>query len=102
MRSELKEKIEQREAVLARVIELLITRLRLDRSRSELDPDTPLFGSGLCLDSIDAVEIAVVLEAEFGVWLDEDEDESMFAMRTVNSLVDVVLSREERELGNRN
>lgn len=102
MRSELKETIEQREAVLNRVIELLISRLRLDRSSKELDPDTPLFGSGLCLDSVDAVEIVVVLESEFGVWLDEDEDESAFTLRTINSLVDAVISQKEGEIDNRN
>ena len=102
MRSKLKEKIEQREAVLNRVIELLISRLRLERFSNELDPDTPLFGSGLCLDSVDAVEIVVVLEAEFGIWLDEDEDEGMFALRTVNSLVDAVLIQKEGELDNKN
>ena len=102
MRPELKKKIEHREAVLNRVIELLISRLRLDRSSKELDPDTPLFGSGLCLDSVDAVEIVVVLESEFGIWLDEDEDESMFTLRTINSLVDAVLSQKEGELDDRN
>ena len=91
MLPELRERIEQRESVLNRVIELLITHLQLERSSDELDPDTPLFGSGLCLDSLDAVEVAVVLESEFGVMLDADQDDSLFAMRTINSLVDVVL-----------
>lgn len=96
MRPELKEKIEQRENALSRVIEMLISGLQLDRSYEELDPDTPLFGTGLGLDSVDAVEIVVALESEFGVSLEEGD--SMFALRTINSLVDVVLSQSEENL----
>lgn len=93
MRPELREKIEHRENTLNRVIELLISALQLDRSYEELDPDTPLFGTGLGLDSVDAVEIVVALESEFGISLDDGD--SMFALRTINSLVDVVLSQSE-------
>ena len=93
MRPELKEKIEHRENTLNRVIELLISSLQLGHSSEELDPDTPLFGTGLGLDSVDAVEIVVALESEFGVSLDEGD--SMFALRTINSLVDVVLRQSE-------
>lgn len=100
MRPELKEKIEQRENTLSRVIELLISGLQLDRSYEELDPDTPLFGTGLGLDSVDAVEIVVALESEFGISMEEGD--SMFALRTINSLVDVVLSERKDELDDRN
>lgn len=93
MRPELKEKIAHRENTLNRVIELLISSLQLGHSSEELDPDTPLFGTGLGLDSVDAVEIVVALESEFGVSLDEGD--SMFALRTINSLVDVVLRQSE-------
>ena len=93
MQPELREKIEHRENTLNRVIELLISGLQLDRSYEELDPDTPLFGTGLGLDSVDAVEIVVALESEFGISLEEGD--SMFALRTINSLVDVVLRQSE-------
>lgn len=100
MRSELKEKIERRENMHNRVTEVIISSLQLDISGEELDPDTPLFGSGLGLDSVDAVEIIVSLESEFGVSLDEGN--SMFALRTINLLVDVVLSQRENEFDDRN
>ena len=100
MRPELRETIEHRENTLNRVIELLISGLQLDRSYEELDPDTPLFGTGLGLDSVDAVEIVVALESEFGISLDEGN--SMFALRTINSLVDVVLSQREDKPDDRN
>ena len=82
------------------MIELLISGLQLDRSYEELDPDTPLFGTGLGLDSVDAVEIVVALESEFGISLEEGD--SMFALRTINSLVDVVLRQSEDNLDDGN
>ena len=94
MRPELEEEIAQRERVLDRVIELLVAALQLERPPEEIDPDTPLFGTGLGLDSVDAVEIIVALEADFGISLDESG--SKVALRTVNSLVDLVLSQEAR------
>ena len=100
MRSELKAQIEQRENMLNRVIELLISDLRLDRSSEELDPDTPLFGTGLGLDSVDAVELVVALESEFGISLAEDD--STFALRTINSLVDAMLNQGEDGLDDTN
>jgi len=93
MQSNLKEKIQQRENTFNRVIELLISSLQLEYSPDELDADTPLFGTGLGLDSVDAVEVIITLEAEFGISLNEGD--SIFALRTINSLVDVVMSRKE-------
>lgn len=93
MQSNLKEKIQQRENTFNRVIEMLISSLQLEYSPDELDADTPLFGTGLGLDSVDAVEVIITLEAEFGISLDEGD--SIFALRTINSLVDVVISRKE-------
>jgi acyl carrier protein len=99
MRPELRETIEHRENTLNRVIELLISGLQLDRSYEELDPDTPLFGTGLGLDSVDAVELVVALESEFGISLEEGN--SMFALRTINSLVDAVLNQGKDGLDDR-
>ena len=95
MQHELKQRIEEREYVLNRIKELLISSLRLDLSRDDLDPDTPLFGAGLGLDSIDAVVIIVELESEFGFILTNEEN--MLALRTINSVVDVVLSKKNYE-----
>ena len=90
MQRELRDRIAGRESVLGRVVEILITSLQVDRAPGEFDPDTPLFGTGLALDSVDAVEIVVALESTFGVSLDEDETPA--ALRTINTLVDAVMS----------
>ena len=88
MRPELRDRIERRETALAGVVDMLITSLHVERAPDEFDPDTPLFGTGLALDSVDAVEIVVALERKFGVSLDEDQAPA--ALRTINTLVDAV------------
>jgi 3-oxoacyl-[acyl-carrier-protein] synthase-1 len=48
--------------------ERIIAGLNLeDISPSDIVPDAPLFGAGLGLDSIDALELAVVVERHYGV-----------------------------------
>jgi acyl carrier protein len=86
--------VERREAALDRVRGMLVGSLGLERPAHEIDPDTPLFGSGLGLDSIDAVEMVVQLDALFGVRLAGDAF-ARAELRTVNGLVDLVLAAEE-------
>src|SRR3954471_14143485 len=92
----LEARIDHREAVLARIRMLLIESLGVRRTSDEIDPDTALFGSGLGLDSIDAVELVVQLDIEFDVQLPNDVF-GRAEMRTVNGLVDLVLAAESAE-----
>ena len=91
----LQQQIDHREHVTQKVIEMLISALHLDHAATEIDPDVPLFGSGLGLDSVDAVEIMVSMESEFGVLLEEHE--GILALRTVNSLVEAIINAEPHE-----
>jgi len=87
------ELVARREEILARVRRLLIEKLRVPRTPEEIDPDTPLFGTGLGLDSIDAVELVVALDTDFGVRL-PNEIGGRSVVRTVNGVVDLVLAQE--------
>ena len=80
----------RRAEALALVRRLVIERLRVDRAPDELDPDTALFGSGLGLDSIDAVELIVALETAYGVSIGDDVF-GRAGMRTINGIVDLLL-----------
>lgn len=91
MQTDLKRKIKIREATLLNVIEILVSALHLKIQTSDLDPDTPLFGSGLGLDSVDAVVIIVELESRFNISISEEEGRR--ALRTVNSIVDLIITK---------
>jgi acyl carrier protein len=91
MQTDLEKRIEIRESTLNDVAEILISALHLKLEPTGLDPDTPLFGSGLGLDSVDAVVIIVELESRLSINISEEE--GRHALRTVNSLVDLVISK---------
>ena len=56
------------EALIEKVKQMIIDSLRIeDMSPAEIDSDAPLFGEGLGLDSIDALQLVVSMEKEFGV-----------------------------------
>jgi acyl carrier protein len=93
MTPELSSYLEHRRAQLARVRRVLIEDLHVPRTPEEIDPDAPLFGTGLGLDSVDAVELVVSLETEFSFRLDDDSL-ARSSMRTVNGLVDLVLRKQ--------
>ncbi len=70
--------------------ELLIERLKFeDMTPADISDDEPLFGSGLGLDSIDALEIVVMLESEFGIKV-KNESSARDSFKSVAALADFV------------
>jgi len=68
----------------------LIESLNLeDISADEIDIDAPLFGDGLGLDSIDALEIIVMLERNYGIKI-KDQEVGKQAMESVSSLAEFI------------
>jgi acyl carrier protein len=56
------------EEMISTVKKLIIDALRIDgMSPDEIETDAPLFGEGLGLDSIDALQLVVAMEKDFGV-----------------------------------
>jgi acyl carrier protein len=63
------------EAMKREIKELIIAELDLrDRSESDIVDGAPLFGTGLGLDSLDALQLAMALEERFGVPIPEGEE----------------------------
>jgi len=72
-----------------RLKRLIVERLKLETDPSEIGDDDPLFGEGLGLDSIDALELVLGLEQEFGVKI-EDEEVGGEALASVSALADFI------------
>lgn len=75
------------EADLAR---LIVKTLNLDVSAVEIDPQAPLYGEGLGLDSIDMLEIALAVSQQFGVKLradDKNNTQIFSSLRSLNAFI---------------
>ncbi len=74
-------------AVHDEIKKLIVDTLELeDITPAEIETDAPLFGEGLDLDSIDSLEIAMVLEEHYGVTLGDDPDTNAEIFSSVRSL----------------
>lgn len=75
------------EELIPKIKTLLIEGLNLDEiTPADIDPDADLFGDdGLGLDSVDALEIVMEIERQFGVQIKDDEA-SRAILRSVRSL----------------
>jgi acyl carrier protein len=71
------------EAELAR---LLVSTLSLEMPADEIDPAAPLYGEGLGLDSIDILEVALVLSQQYGVTLRADDNDNVRIFSSLRSL----------------
>jgi len=63
-----------------------------DITPDQIEDDAPLFGAGLGLDSIDALELVVMLEKEYGIVIKEIE-EGRPAFRSVRTLSEFIASK---------
>ena len=67
--------------------QMIVESLRLDDVRpDDIEDGAPLFGEGLGLDSIDALELAVAIEKRFGVKIQAEDEQNKQVFRSVASL----------------
>lgn len=67
--------------------QLIIETLNLeDISPDEIETEAPLFGDGLGLDSIDALELGLAIKNQYGVLLSSDSDEVRKHFHSVTTL----------------
>ena len=72
--------------LLQEVAELLVSSLNLDVSPADIPPDAPLFGEGLGLDSIDILEVALVVSKRYGFQLRSDNQDNIQIFRSLENL----------------
>jgi acyl carrier protein len=80
---------EARAEMNLRVKKLLVNALGLEIRPELIADDQPLFGGGLGLDSLDTLEIVVMMEEQFGVTLSDDD---RGALSSVSQLVDFTIA----------
>jgi len=81
-------------AAIRRELATLITQaLNLDVAPEAIDPAAPLYGAGLGLDSIDILEVALVVSKQYGIHLKADSEENHVVFSSLNALAEFVAAQ---------
>ena len=73
-------------ALVAELAGLITAELNLDVASEDIDPQAPLYGEGLGLDSIDILELALVVSKRYGVRLRSDHEDNAVIFASLSSL----------------
>ena len=85
------------EALENEIKALIVESLRLEDLRpQDIDAAAPIFGGGLALDSIDALELGVAVQKKYGVKMSADAEENKKHFASVRSLAAFVASQTGR------
>ena len=80
-----------REEIEKKLKETIVSSLELeDVKPEEIETDAPLFGEGLGLDSIDALELGMAVKKAFGVTFSKNPAENKQVFRSVKTLADFI------------
>ena len=81
------------DALVAEVAELVVSALNLETAASDIVPDEPLYGDGLGLDSIDILEVALVVSKKYGLQLRADHEDNTKIFTSLRSLANHIASQ---------
>ena len=73
-------------ALLPEVAHLMVTALNLETAPEEIQPDAPLYGGDLGLDSIDILEVALAVSKKYGFQLRADDEDNAAIYASLRSL----------------
>ncbi|MBI3870502.1 MAG: acyl carrier protein [Verrucomicrobia bacterium] len=73
----------------AKLRELLASDLMLQIKPEEIADDLPLFGDGLALDSVDALQLVVTLDKNFGLKI-QDAEVAKVVLKNINSIAHAI------------
>ncbi len=74
------------DALMAEVADMIVTALNLEIAGAEIAPDDRLYGEGLGLDSIDILEVALVVSKHYGFQLRADDEDNVRIFTSLRSL----------------
>jgi acyl carrier protein len=69
---------------------LLVRALNLETMPQDIDPEAPLYGEGLGLDSIDILEVALIVSKQYGIQLRADASENQQTFRSLKHLAEFI------------
>lgn len=78
------------QALIPELAALIVEALNLEVQPNEVDPDAPLYGDGLGLDSIDMLEISLVISKQYGLELRsdiEDKEQVFGSLRALSAYI---------------
>jgi acyl carrier protein len=81
------------EAVKRLIVDALMLE---DVEPAQIDAEAPLFGEGLGLDSIDALELAIAIDKKFGVKIAAEDERNKAIFRSVASLASHIAANKTR------
>ena len=82
-------------ALQSEIAALLVEALNLDIAPESIDPDAPLYGEGLGLDSIDILEVALVVSQRYGFQLRSDDEDNVRIFKSLASLTDYIAAHRQ-------
>ena len=77
------------------VATLLVEALNLEIAPDAIDPEAPLYGEGLGLDSIDILEVALVVSQRYGFQLRSDDENNVRIFRSLASLAEHIAANRQ-------
>jgi acyl carrier protein len=80
-------------ALVGEIAGLIVESLNLEVAPADIDPSAPLYRDGLGLDSIDILEVALVVSKKYGFKLKEDDQDNVRIFRSLANLAAHVAER---------
>lgn len=90
MQDNQKSNITSSAALQDEVAKLMIECLNLDVTADQIIPDAPLYGEGLGLDSIDILEVALMVSKRYGLQISTDSADNQQIFSSLRSLCDYI------------
>lgn len=83
----------QQNALEAELAHLMVESLNLESGPEAIDPAAPLYQEGLGLDSIDLLELSVVIAKRYGFQLKSDDPDITRIFSSLSTLAEAVAAR---------
>lgn len=81
---------------LREIAGMIVATINLEDDPDSIDPDAHLYGDGLGLDSIDILEVALVVSKNYGVQLKADSEDNVQIFRSLRSLAEYIATHRSK------